>query len=104
MQKVENKMITVFLSPKDLTADQIEKADFTIESFLKSIKKNKEYIYTTQTHALSPFYYNLGYDIRIVKNGHFVYMSDLLEKKEIRMTQNWEKMLYSDALPIQIEK
>ena len=99
-----DKLITLFLSPKDLSADDIMNCSFTIESFLKDIKLNKEYIYTTQTSALSPFYYNLGYDIKVVKDNKSILMSDLLKNKEVRITQNWEKMLYADALSIQINK
>ena len=96
-----NKLITVYLSREDITAEVLEELSLTAESLNKDIENNKQYIYTTQTHAISNYlYFCKGYDIKIVSHNRYVLISDLLKNKEIRDTQNWEKMLYAGCFDL----
>lgn len=97
-----DKLITLYLSADNLTDEIINKCDFTIESLLRDIEDNKEYIYTTQPHCLHASIYNKGYDINIINKDKSVLVSDMLNNKVMRLSQNWEKMLFSNALDIQI--
>lgn len=111
---MKNKLITVYLGKEDIPADKIEETAFTIKTFLKQIKDNKTDIHTTQTHAFSCWYYDLnddGYDIKVISNNKSILASELLGDsqgsksfgREIRPTQNWEKMLYSSCFDIDLE-
>ena len=109
---MKNKLITIYINREDIPEDKIEETAFTIGTFFKYIKDNRTNIHTTQTHAFSSYYYDLedGYDIKVVSKGKSILASELLGDtkgsksfgREIRLTQNWEKMLYSGCFALDI--
>lgn len=79
------------------------------ESLCKGIRERKSTIITPITKCVSAQIMALGYDIVVQSKDRFVKFSDLLmgnaEKsfgREIRPTQNWEKMLYSGCFDLDV--
>lgn len=98
------KRITVFLTNDDLygfieAQDEMPKISYTWETFNVAIACEDEKIYTTLLDAVSPKYYELGYDIIVISEGKYMRFSDLVRGgfhgRDIRTTQNWQKMLKS---------
>lgn len=113
MQK--NKLITIYLNKEDIPEDKIEEVAFTIGTLFKYIKEDRKDIHTTQTHVFHPVFYDLhdnGFDIKVVSKGKSILASELLGDvdgnksfgREIRPTQNWEKMLYSGCFDLEMEE
>ena len=79
------------------------------DSLCKEIKERKQVIITPITKCVSPQVMSLGYDIAVQSKDKVIRFSDLLMgtsdnsfKREIRPTQNWEKMLYSGCFDLDI--
>ena len=68
----------------------------------KTINKRKQFIITPITSILSSLTMELGYELLVFSNNQCVTFSTLLNKKEIRCSQNWEKMLYSGCFNLDI--
>ena len=100
MENSHNKLIIVLLSLDNIDSDILNRTMFSIKGFQTAIKNNIPEIYTTQTSAISSYYYDKGYDIKIISDDKQVLISDLLNNRTIRPTQNWEKLLYSNYLDI----
>lgn len=109
-----NRLITVYISFDDIPKDLVPSTSFTIKDFLKQIKNNKNIIHTTQTSAISSYYYtyqNNGWDIKVIHKGKEILFSKLLADyegsksygREIRLSQNWEKMFYSGCFDVNLE-
>lgn len=104
-----DKMIVVFLSVDDISPDLLNEVEFSLKGFMTAWKERRAKIYTTQIHAISERYLQAGYDIKIISEGKVILISDLLEGKnsevnrDIRITQNWEKMLLSGCFNINTE-
>lgn len=79
------------------------------KTLCKLLDNRCEVIVTPLTSEISALTMELGYDI-IVQSGHkFIKFSDLLmgndDKgigRQVRATQNWEKMLYSNCFDLDI--
>lgn len=85
--------------------------DNNFKSLQDALRSKEPCIITTLTCEVSPLTMEMGYDIYVVSNGDFVLFSELLDYKddgigsfcrEIRITQNWEKMLLSGCFNIDI--
>lgn len=79
------------------------------DSLCKEIKERKQVIITPITKCVSAQVMSLGYDIVVQSKDKVIRFSDLLMgtsdnsfKREIRPTQNWEKMLYSGCFDLDI--
>ena len=79
--------------------------------FCEQIKKRNPMIVTSLTRALDSSIMELGYDLFVQNGNNLVQFSKLLvgdtEKslgRQIRETQNWEKMLYSGCFNIEVPK
>ena len=79
------------------------------DGLCKEIKERKQVIITPITKCVSAQVMSLGYDIVVQSKDKVIRFSDLLMgtsdnsfKREIRPTQNWEKMLYSGCFDLDI--
>lgn len=75
----------------------------------KHIKEGRDNIITPITKCVSSNIMEKGYDIIVQSKNKYIRFSDLLMGKsdgsngrEIRETQNWEKMLYSGCFDLDI--
>lgn len=111
---MNNKLITVYIGYDDIPTAILPLLTFTVTEFNQKIKHNVPQIHTTLTSAVSAYYYDYkddGWDIKVVHNGKHILFSELLGDVEgnrsfgraIRITQNWEKMLYSGCFDIDID-
>lgn len=107
-----NKKITVYLTMEDIPVDLRDEVCYTVKDFDLAIKNKQDFIYTTQTKAISSHYYQDGYEIEVISEGEHITASRLLGYddngslsfgREIRLTQNWEKMLYSGCFNIKTD-
>ena len=101
------RIIKIYLT-KEIPAEDIEVCCFTANSLKEAIKRNNDYIVTTQTHAFTSCLYksredetHLWDDIILINGKEQLSIKDVLSGKyqeymrEIRIAHNWEKMLYS---------
>jgi hypothetical protein len=107
-----NKKITVYLTMEDIPVDLRDDVCYTVKDFDLAIKNKQDFIYTTQTKAISSYYYQDGYEIEVVSEGDRVTASRLLGYddngslsfgREIRLSHNWEKMLRSGCFNIKYD-
>lgn len=82
-----------------------------LKHLMEQIKERKPFIITPLTRVVDSWIMEMGYDIFIQNGKELICFSDLLDYKddgvgsfgrEIRITQNWEKMLYSGCFNIEI--
>lgn len=100
--------ITLFDFIPDFNVEELFYA-LDLESLCQAIKSRRTTIITTITKCISAQIMELGYDIVVQSEDKFVKFSDLLMgtsdnsfKREIRPTQNWEKMLYSGCFDLDV--
>ena len=100
--------ITLFDFIPDFNVEELFYA-LDLESLCQAIKSRRTTIITTITKCISSQIMELGYDIVVQSEDKFVKFSDLLMgtsdnsfKREIRPTQNWEKMLYSGCFDLDV--
>ena len=97
------KLITIYLTMSDIPDKVLANTTYSLKDFQKAIKKEKTDIHTTQTKAISAYYYDKGYDIKVVSENKTILFSELLkdeENRQVRPTQNWEKMVLSGCFNI----
>ena len=108
-----NKLITVYLDLEDIPEEVKPFVKYTIVDFLKAIQSEETHVYTTQTHAISSFFYDKnedGWDIKVVRGDREILFSQLLGDvkaehsygREIRLAQNWEKMFYAGCFDVDV--
>ena len=82
-----------------------------LKHLMEQIKERKPFIITPLTRVVDSWIMEMGYDIFVQNGKELICFSDLLDYKddgvgsfgrEIRVTQNWEKMLYSGCFNIEI--
>ena len=100
--------ITLFDFIPDFNVEELFYA-LDLESLCQAIKSRRTTIITTITKCICAQIMELGYDIVVQSEDKFVKFSDLLMgtpdnsfKREIRPTQNWEKMLYSGCFDLDV--
>jgi len=109
--KALNKKIYLFLDIETITETSIKKLGIrnpiyvTVLDTAAAIQREEEEIMTTCTHFLSSSYMEKGYDIIILNKDKEISMADLLNNgnswgRQILPSHNWEKMLYSGNLDI----
>lgn len=82
----------------------------TFEDLTKQINQNYPMIITPLTHFLIPEVMERGYDLFVVSGNKKICFSELLNggdgsyHREIRETQNWEKMLFSGCFELDIPR
>lgn len=82
----------------------------TFEDLVRQINNKYPMIITPLTHFLIPEVMERGYDLFVVSGKRMICFSKLLGGeegsfgREIRETQNWEKMLYSGCFDIEIPR
>ena len=78
----------------------------SFEGFRLAIKEQRPVITTTQTHAISSYYYEMGYEIILSYKNQCLYFSKLLNGeykdyvRHLRLAHNWEKMFYAGEFHI----
>lgn len=108
-----DKFIYIFLdtSPElksKLRCDENFNEAKTIDKLYCDIRNKVPLIVTNLTHCLCSNIMELGYDFIIVSNEQQLKFSNMLSSgkgsfgREVRETQNWEKMLYSGCFNIEI--
>lgn len=82
---------------------------FYFNDLCKFVRQRSEVIVTPLTKFVDHFMMELGYDIIVQSGDKYIVFSDLLmgnsDKsfgREIRVAQNWEKMLYAGCFDLDI--
>ena len=108
---VLDKEIYIFLDTKAIVNAEVDKFGprnpiyTTILDTAAAIEKEEKKILTTCTHFLSSYYMEKRYNIIVLSGDERISMADLLnsaEGRQIRASQNWEKMLYAGCFDINI--